>query len=70
MNTHMSKKTRKREEPETIDDVLTHEQREEAIRLAAYYRWKKRGEREGEDRDDWFEAEEVFNDSFSDAGDD
>ncbi|MBZ4218939.1 MAG: DUF2934 domain-containing protein [Chlorobium sp.] len=32
------------------------QEHEEQVRLAAYYRWKSRGENHGEDRADWFEA--------------
>ncbi len=31
---------------------------EEKVTLAAYYRWKEKGEQHGCDLDDWFEAEE------------
>jgi Protein of unknown function (DUF2934) len=40
------------------EDVLTSEERENQIRLAAYYRWKENGEKYGSDRDDWFEAQD------------
>ncbi|ACF43067.1 DUF2934 domain-containing protein [Pelodictyon phaeoclathratiforme] len=66
----MSKKSQKKVEPVALDGVLSAEEREESIRLTAYYRWKKKGERYGEDQDDWFEAEEAYNDSFPDAGGD
>lgn len=66
----MSKKSQKLADPSTLDDALSAEEREESIRRAAYYRWKKKGERYGEDQDDWFEAEEAYNDSFPDAGGD
>lgn len=63
----MSKKTLKRVEPEMTDQAaMTSDEREEAIRLAAYYLWKKRGERHGEDRDDWIEAEDSFPDPYDD----
>jgi hypothetical protein len=62
----MSKKSQKRVEPEMTDGVMTPQEREEAIRLAAYYLWKKKGERHGEDRDDWSEAEDSFADSYND----
>lgn len=62
----MPKKSKKRVDPEMIDEVMTPEEREEAVRLAAYYLWKKKGERHGEDRDDWSEAEDSFEDSYKD----
>lgn len=48
----------------------TDEERDESIRLAAYYLWKKKGERHGLNRDDWFEAEESVDDSIAESFDD
>jgi hypothetical protein len=63
----MSHKLKKRIKPLRIEEELrTPEEREDAIRLAAYYRWKKRGENHGEDREDWLEAEDSFADSHDD----
>ena len=62
----MSKKSDQKVDPEMTDEVMTPEQRDEAIRLAAYYLWKKKGEHHGEDRDDWYEAEDSFADSYND----
>lgn len=38
-------------------DPMTVAEREEQIRLAAYYIWKSNGEPEGTDVQDWIEAE-------------
>jgi hypothetical protein len=38
----------------------TPEQREEEVRLDAYYRWESKGKNHGSDRVDWFEAEDSF----------
>lgn len=50
----MSKKE-KHKEPEV--HVPT---REEQVQLAAYYRWKERGEQDGNDCEDWYEAEKAI----------
>ena len=49
-----------------IEKELTPEEREEQVRLAAYYRWKEKGEKHGEDRDDWFEAEDSVGNDIAD----
>jgi hypothetical protein len=48
----------KQEKKKNTEDVLMSEERENQIRLAAYYHWKAKGEKHGADRDDWFEAED------------
>lgn len=40
-----------------IEKILTSEEREEQVSLAAYYRWQSKGENHGGDLADWFEAE-------------
>lgn len=41
-------------------DSLTPEQREEQIRLAAYFIWQANGEPEGTAEEDWLRAEDAF----------
>ncbi|MBC8525069.1 MAG: DUF2934 domain-containing protein [Chlorobium phaeobacteroides] len=41
-------------------DEVTQEQREEQVRLAAYYLWKENGEPQGTDLDDWLHAETAL----------
>ena len=38
-------------------EALSHEERQEEIRLAAYYLWKENGEHEGNDVENWLKAE-------------
>ncbi|PWW81539.1 hypothetical protein CR164_08985 [Prosthecochloris marina] len=40
--------------------VMTQEQCEAQIRLAAYYLWQAKGEKHGSDVEDWLEAESAF----------
>ena len=54
--TAMSNKSSGKKKGKKKDLYLTDEERDESVRLAAYYLWKKKGERHGENRDDWFEA--------------
>ena len=66
----MSNKSSTKTKGKNADPFLPEEERDELVRLAAYYLWKKKGERHGENRDDWFEAEESFDDSIADSFDD
>ncbi len=66
----MSNKTSAKKMVREAEPGLTEEERDELVRLAAYYLWKKKGERHGGNRDDWFEAEESFDDPIVDSFDD
>jgi len=54
------------EERERESYDLSTDEREDDIRLAAYYLWKLRGEKHGEDRDDWYAAEASFHEDYTD----
>ena len=41
-------------------DIEKLQLHEEQVRLSAYYSWKSKGEKHGEDMADWFEAEESL----------
>ena len=43
-----------------IEKVVTSEEREEQVRLSAYYSWQSKGEKHGEDVADWLEAEDSL----------
>ncbi|NMW18275.1 MAG: DUF2934 domain-containing protein [Chlorobiaceae bacterium] len=63
----MSKKSSAKSEECTGEFCeMTPEEREQQIRITAYYLWKQKGEKHGEDRDDWFEAEASFHEDYSD----
>ena len=44
---------------------MSPDERENEIRLAAYYIWEKKGEKQGEDKEDWYEAEVSFHEDYS-----
>lgn len=48
-------------------DSLTPEQREEQIRLAAYFIWQANGEPEGTAEEDWLRAEEALTEESVEA---
>ncbi len=58
--------TLKKENPMPEDETCGVEEtqqcgdRDERVRLAAYYRWKEYGERDGCDLEDWCEAEKSI----------
>ncbi|MFZ4524922.1 MAG: DUF2934 domain-containing protein [Chlorobium sp.] len=58
----MSSKSSPKRKGKRSGPRLPEKERDESVRLAAYYLWKKKGERHGENRDDWFEAEETVDD--------
>ena len=63
----MPKKSPKQPEKRPKEDSKTTSgPREEDIQLAAYYLWKAKGEKEGEDRDVWLAAEASFKEDYSD----
>lgn len=45
----------------------TPEDREESNRLTSYYLWKRKAENRKKNKDEWFEEEDSFDDSFSDS---
>ena len=58
--------TAKQEKEKKAQDSLTSEEREEQLRLAAYYRWKAKGKKHGSDKEDWYEAEDSMADDIVD----
>jgi hypothetical protein len=44
----------------------TQEEREEQVRLAAYYKWEAKGKKYGAEKKDWFEAEDSLDKDFLD----
>ena len=55
-----SNETGKQGKEKKVEDALTSDEREEQLRIAAYYRWKAKGKKYGTDKDDWYEAEDLL----------
>jgi len=50
----------------TAEQLLPQKEREEQIRLEAYFRWEAKGKKSDTDQEDWHEAEAALDEKIED----